>query len=177
LQLATDTYLAFSVFENPGVYALLLGSGISRAAQIPTGWEITLDLVRRAAKLEGVVEQSNWTEWYRATHGEEPNYSDLLDSLSSTSTERRSILHSYIEPTEQDLADGRRVPTTAHRAVARLVQLGFVRVILTTNFDRLLEQAIRSVGIEPTVISSDDDLLGAVPLIHSRCYVIKIHGD
>ena len=25
--------------ENPGVYALLLGSGISRSAEIPTGWE------------------------------------------------------------------------------------------------------------------------------------------
>jgi hypothetical protein len=37
-----STALAFSLFENKGVYALLLGSGLSRAAQIPTGWEITL---------------------------------------------------------------------------------------------------------------------------------------
>jgi hypothetical protein len=42
------TALAFSIFENKGVYALLLGSGLSSAAQIPTGWKITLDLVRRA---------------------------------------------------------------------------------------------------------------------------------
>ena len=48
---------SFSVFENKGTYALLLGSGISRAAQIPTGWEITLDLVRRLALLENVEEQ------------------------------------------------------------------------------------------------------------------------
>lgn len=41
------TALAFSVFENRGVYAVLLGSGVSRSAQIPTGWEVTLDLVRR----------------------------------------------------------------------------------------------------------------------------------
>jgi hypothetical protein len=39
--------LAFSVYENPGVYCVLLGSGASRAAEIPTGWEVTLDLVRR----------------------------------------------------------------------------------------------------------------------------------
>ena len=38
------TQLAFSVYENKGVYAVLLGSGLSRSAEIPTGWEITLDL-------------------------------------------------------------------------------------------------------------------------------------
>lgn len=31
------TQLAFSMFENKGVYALLLGSGVSRSAGIPTG--------------------------------------------------------------------------------------------------------------------------------------------
>ena len=45
--------LAFSVHANRGVYALLLGSGVSRAAKIPTGWEITLDLIRRLAALSG----------------------------------------------------------------------------------------------------------------------------
>lgn len=45
--------LAFSIQANPGVYALLLGSGVSRAAKIPTGWEITLDLVRKLANLHG----------------------------------------------------------------------------------------------------------------------------
>ena len=45
------TALAFSIYENNGVYCLLLGSGVSRSAEIPTGWEITLDLVRRIAAL------------------------------------------------------------------------------------------------------------------------------
>jgi hypothetical protein len=58
-----------------------------------------------------------------------------------------------------------------------LVAAGHVRVIITTNFDRLIENALRENGVEPTVITSDDALKGAVPLIHSRCYVVKIHGD
>ena len=41
--------LAFTIQASPGVYAVLAGSGVSRAAKIPTGWEITLDLVRRLA--------------------------------------------------------------------------------------------------------------------------------
>ena len=44
--------LVFALHSNPGVYALLLGSGISRAAEIPTGWEVVLDLIRRLARLE-----------------------------------------------------------------------------------------------------------------------------
>ena len=53
------TQLAFAVHENPGVFALLLGSGLSRAAEIPTGWEITTDLVRRVATAQGVEEQTD----------------------------------------------------------------------------------------------------------------------
>jgi hypothetical protein len=31
------TQLSFALFENKGVFAVLLGSGLSRAAEIPTG--------------------------------------------------------------------------------------------------------------------------------------------
>jgi len=41
--------LAFSLRASPGVYALLFGSGVSRSASIPTGWEVVLDLIRRTA--------------------------------------------------------------------------------------------------------------------------------
>jgi hypothetical protein len=173
----TTTRLAFSLFENPGVYALLLGSGLSRAAQIPTGWEIVLDLTQRVAALEGVSDQPDWAAWYRKRFGKEPNYSDLLNIVAQSPDERRSILHRYIEPTKNDSELGRKAPTKAHRAIARLVRDGFIKVIVTTNFDRLLESALRGEGVEPTVIKSDDDISGAVPLLHSKCYVVKVHGD
>jgi hypothetical protein len=171
------TALAFSIYENKGVYCLLLGSGVSRPAEIPTGWEVTLDLVRRVAALQGLTDKPDWAAWHKATFGTEPKYSELLDQLASTPDERRSVLHSYIEPNADDIAAGRKTPTRAHQAIARMVAAGHVRVIITTNFDRLIENALRENGVEPTVITSDDALKGAVPLIHSRCYVMKIHGD
>lgn len=171
------TQLAFSVYENPGVYALLLGSGLSRAADIPTGWEITLDLVRRVAAAKGVTNQQDWAAWHRQETGEEPNYSALLEELASSPVERRAILNGYIEPSAEDREAGRRTPTKAHYAVADLVRTGLVRVIVTTNFDRLVENAMRERGIEPTVVASADALRGAEPLTHTRCYVLKLHGD
>ena len=67
------TQLAFGLYGNPGVYALLLGSGLSRCAGIPTGWEITLDLVRRVALAQGETDQPNWAAWYKAKFGKLPN--------------------------------------------------------------------------------------------------------
>ena len=118
------TQIAFSVYENKGVFALLLGSGLSRAAEIPTGWEITLDLIRRVAQAQGRPQQPDWAAWYREQTGQEPDYSTLLEELGASPEERRSILHSYIEPTEDDRAEERKVPTAAHRAIADLVRGG-----------------------------------------------------
>ncbi|UWU13240.1 SIR2 family protein [Rhizobium sullae] len=166
--------LALSLHHSPGVHAILVGSGLSRAAGIPTGWEITLDLIRRLAALDGITKHDEWAKWYRDKYTREPNYSEILDALASTPAERRAILHSYINAPEGD--DTRR-PTKAHHAIAQLVVSGAVRVIVTTNFDRLIENALREAGIEPTVIASDDAIAGATPLVHAECTVIKVHGD
>ena len=171
------TQLAFSVYENKGVFALLLGSGLSRAATIPTGWEITLDLIRRVAMAQGIENQPDWAAWYREKTGQEANYSVLLGELAASPAERRSILHSYIEPNDEDRDAGRKVPTAAHNAIAALARSGHIRVIITTNFDRLTENALRECGVEPTVVASEDALKGAEPITHSTCYILKLHGD
>ena len=171
------TQVAFSVFENPGVYALLVGSGLSRQAEIPTGWEITVDLVRRIAKSQDVEEQADWASWYRNATGEDPDYSKLVSEVGSSAEERRSILQRYIEPSDQDREEGHKLPTAAHLAIADLVQAGYIRVIVSTNFDRLLENALRERGVEPTVVASVDALKGAEPLTHTKCYLLKLHGD
>jgi hypothetical protein len=172
-----ETRIAFSVQQNPGVFALMIGSGVSRAAAIPTGWEITLDLVRSVAEADGVPTQADWGKWYVDTFGKSPDYSELLERLGSTEALRRQKLESYIEPNADERDDGLKTPTAAHHSIARLVKAGYVKVIITTNFDRLLENALREIGIEPTIVSSVDALKGAEPFTHARCYILKIHGD
>ena len=58
-----------------------------------------------------------------------------------------------------------------------MVYDGIVRVVVTTNFDRLLEKALHDRGVEPTVVDSVDALQGAEPLTHAACYLVKLHGD
>lgn len=169
--------LAFSMQSNRGVYALLVGSGVSRAAEIPTGWDITLDLVRKLAGSVGEVCEPDPEQWFLEKYEQAPDYSQLLDQLTRTPTERQQLLRPYLEADDQELDEGKKRPTAAHRSIAQLVAQGFVRVIVTTNFDRLIETALGEVGVVPTVISSEDQAKGALPLIHTQCCVFKVHGD
>lgn len=169
--------LAFALQSSPGVYALLLGSGVSRAARIPTGWEVVLDLVRKLASAQGADCEPDPAAWYEAQYGVQPGYSQLLDALAKTPSERQQILRAYFEPSEEERKEGAKAPTKAHRAIANLMASGQIRVVLTTNFDRLMERALEDVGIAPTVISTPDQIEGAVPLAHIKCCVVKLHGD
>jgi hypothetical protein len=171
------TSLTFAIHSSPGVYALLLGSGISRGAGILTGWEITLDLVRRVAALEGKGVEISPERWFVETYGKEPDYSALLEALGKTRSERSALLRQYFEPTEVEKAQNLKIPSPSHRAVARLVKIGAIRLILTTNFDRLLELALADEGIVGDVISNDDSLSGSQPYVHSQCTIVKLHGD
>ena len=169
--------LAFSIHSSPGVYALLLGSGVSTGAGIPTGWGITLDLLTKLAEVEGESTGSDPVAWYRQKYGHDPDYSELLNALAKTTSERQQLLRGYFEPVDRQSDDNQGQPTAAHHAIAGLVAGNYIRVIITTNFDRLLESALAAHGITPTVLSTPEQIQGAMPLIHTRCCIIKLHGD
>jgi len=169
--------LAMSMHANPGVYAVLVGSGVSRSAQIPTGWEVVLDLCRRLALLEHEDSGADPASWYNRKYGTDPDYSELLNAVGKSPAERQQLLRSYFEPSDEEREQGLKQPTPAHRAIAKLMANGFCRVVLTTNFDKLLERAIEDEGIAPVVLSTPDATAGALPLVHQRCCVVKLHGD
>lgn len=169
--------LAFSMHSNPGVHAVLLGSGVSRAAEIPTSWEVVLDLIRKLATMRGEDTHGNPEGWYLDAFGEEPSYSKILGMVARRPAERQKLLTGYFEASPDDEAAGRKQPTLAHKAIAELARSGHIRVILTTNFDRLIERSLEAVGVSPAIISTADAVDGAIPLTHARCVVVKLHGD
>lgn len=169
--------LSFNLQAQKGTYALLLGSGISRSAEIPTGWEVTLDLVRQLAHMEGEDCEDREAEWYEGKYGQAPDYSALLAAIAPTSAAQQQVLRRYFEADEEDREQGRKAPTAAHKAIAQLVASGHIRIIVTTNFDRLMEAALEAIGIAPIVVASSDAIAGMPPLAHTRCTIIKVHGD
>ena len=169
--------IAHTLVSSPGVMAILIGSGVSRSAEIPTGWDVTLALMRELATLRGDEPEPDPARWFETTFGVTPDYSAVLDRLAQTPEGRRDVLERFLEPTDDDREQGKKRPTEAHRAIASIMRRGLVKVVLTTNFDRLLEQALSDVGVTPVVIASNDDATAAEPLVHQRHVVIKLNGD
>lgn len=169
--------LAFALRSNPGAYAVLLGAGASIASGVPSAWGVQEDLILKVAQAEGAAIPDDPFAWYRERFGKPSNYDDLLDALTHTPVERQALLRGYFEPTDEEREQSAKLPTDAHRAIARLVASGLVRVILTINFDRLTEAALREEGVEPTVVTGPVDIAGLAPIHTIKCLVVHLHGD
>lgn len=163
--------LATAVHAAPGVFAILVGSGMSTGAGVPTGWGVVADLVRRVASATGAAMAElgdDPIEWWRRRQGSEPRYDQLLEQLCPTEPMRKALLRDYFEVA---------APTSGHQELAELCREGRVRLILTTNFDRLIERALDEVGMTPQVIWEPSQLPSMTPLVHEALTVVKLHGD
>lgn len=172
------TTLAFSMYTNKGAYALLLGAGISRSAHIPSGWEVENMLIEQLAATQGVADIEDWHQWYKDKYGDSATYSSLLEELVKEPTERVQLMRGFFEPTDEERELGWKKPTKAHEAIAKLAKEGYIRVILTTNFDRLLERALEAEDVIPQVICHESDIEKSTPIVHGKnVTIIKINGD
>lgn len=170
--------LATAIHAGPGVYAVLVGSGMSSAAGVPTGWQVVQDLIRKVALAEGVDPDEIGPEpekWWVNQQRPAPRYDTLLGALATTDAARQSLLRRYFETGVDGFTPVE--PTAGHHALAALAASGRVRVIVTTNFDRLIERALDQAGVAPQVISHPEVITGMTPLVHAPVTVIKLHGD
>jgi hypothetical protein len=104
----------------------------------------------------------------------EATYSTILEQLAGSNADRSALLKQYFEP---EAGQPTHIPQAGHHAIAELVKAGIIRLIITTNFDRLLERALEEHGVSPTIVSTEDDATGALPIQHTPCYILKLHGD
>ncbi len=169
--------LVIDVFNNKGVYALLLGSGISLPAKIMSGWKVTEDLIKKLAVVPGEGIPTDPLLWFKETSTCDAEYSKLLEQLGKKPSEMESLLRPYFEPSEEDLEMGYKKPTVAHKAIAEMAKKGYFKVIITTNFDRLLESALNEIGVRYQVISDVSEIESRVPLYHHPLTLLKINGD
>jgi hypothetical protein len=130
-------------------------------------------LIRELAVVDRSPAEGDLAQWFRQRFGEEPTYSRLVERLGLTAAERQALIRRLLD----DDGAHPRQPSPAHRSLARLVRGGWVRVIVTTNFDRLIEEALVAEGVYPTVLPTPESVAGALPLVHAGPVVLKLHGD
>ncbi|MCK9333548.1 MAG: SIR2 family protein [Candidatus Cloacimonetes bacterium] len=175
----TVASLAQKIAASPKHYILLLGSGISKDAGIKSGWEVTNILIRQVLSSHDSIEDVNSLEEtelrdkYFEIFNELPTFSGLFDKLNLSSDindkERRSRLQPIFENIEAQ-------PTNAHKIIAQLAKSGQIGFIITTNFDDLLETALREAGITPHLITFNSNPKEYSVLPDER-RIFKINGS
>lgn len=154
----------------------MLGAGVSIASGVPSAWGVQEDLLKQLARAEGETPEDPFA-WYERKYSVQPSYEGLLERLAPAKHERQQLLRGYFEASSLERELEQKRPTPAHRAIARLVAAGSIRVILTLNFDRLMETALKDFGIEPVVVSHPSDIHGLAPLHTVPALIVHLHGD
>lgn len=160
--------LAANAVAGERKYILLAGAGLSKDAGQHTAWDIVMEAAKliRAATHED--SELPLQDWFLASQYAGMTYAEMISRLYPNATEQQAFLERMLTV---------RAPGRAHNAIAELCRRGILRSIVTTNFDILLETALRERGIEPQVIASDMDFQNAIPLIHCQTVrVYKPHG-
>lgn len=140
---------------SPEKYVLMLGAGASIASGVPTTAAIVREL----------------TEQY-GTPSTEP-LDDRFDALWRTSNgdKRRLMLAPYLE----------RTPSRGYRFLADLIARGYFDVVVTFNFDCLLERSLDAIGFSDykAIIRGEVDTQAIDRLVRStqpRVKIVKMHG-
>ncbi|MBT2568137.1 SIR2 family protein [Arthrobacter sp. ISL-85] len=170
--------LAFSLRTTPGAYAVLLGAGVSVNSGVPSAWDVLTDLLSRLAELRGTppLEDEDLLPWYESEFNEVPTYQSILERLAPTQYDRQAILKGYFEASVENGERRTTKPTDAHRCLAELMADGALKIVVTTNFDDLMEAALREISIEPVVIRGQEDLKGLGPLHTTKPLIVHLHG-
>ncbi len=170
--------LAHTMVSATGTQALLLGSGVSRSAQVPTGWDVTLDLVRRVAVLAGAQAGADPAQWFQDAYGEgagllgadrvawprrPPNAAPSFKATSSR--RRRNGKQASRRPRRRIGPSPASSPAASSASSSPPTSTGCSRPRCATR------------ASSPSSSRARTRLDGAAPVTHQRCLVVKLHGD
>lgn len=163
--------LAASALPGEKKYILFVGAGVSKDAGIPTAWDLMLKTASLlyAVENEAIDKAVNLEEWFTNSKYAHMQYAELIEKIYPNYPDQQNFLKSYLNNKEVG---------AAHLGIAEMARRGIIRAIVTTNFDHYIEKALEEKGLEPQVISTDEDLKHSEPLIHCKAIrIYKPHGD
>ena len=145
-------------------YLNLIGSEESSWLGVPTLGEIREHILVKLQNLEDCLEFPS-EPW------------DLIHRMAKSPVAVTNLMRYYYEPTDEDRLLKRKLPSTFHHNLARLVETKPGQVIVTTNRDRLIEWGLAKFGITPQIIKQTPDLIHITPFHQTKCTLIKLNGD
>ncbi len=167
--------LAVNLADCRKRFLLFIGSGVSKDAGVPTGWDILIDTLGKIYSQEHngqTLSYQDIEDWYKNERSlRNLGYSEILDFMCKGQEQKRQYLNDYFKDKE---------PGEAHRLIVKMVSMGLIRFIITTNFDTLLERALDAEGFHDkySVLSTEDHIKSSDTWDKVEvCRIYKIHGD
>jgi O-acetyl-ADP-ribose deacetylase (regulator of RNase III) len=169
--------------QTPGRFVLYLGAGASAEAGVPTASDICRELAEERVReeernrLRMHLEPLDLDQKARAEllnrefdwDNEEERYFNCVRRARPTEASRVEYFRGKLKYTK---------PAFAHYASSLLMADKCVsRTALTTNFDKLLENAFAEIGHTECQAIRMSDEIRFWRQEDDKCYVIKLHGD
>ncbi|MDD3427439.1 MAG: SIR2 family protein [Caldisericia bacterium] len=153
-------------------YVLFAGAGISKDAGVPTAWDLmlkTAGILYVAENPEKEIINIDLEKWFLESEYAQMEYSELMELIYSKNPDQQDFLKKNLN--KYNIGE-------SHKGIAELARRGIIRAIITTNFDHYIERGLEERGLEFQVISTDDDLKNAEPLIQCKAVrIYKPHGN
>jgi hypothetical protein len=159
LKIASIAKLIKTAREQMGTRCVvMLGAG----ASLSSGVKLTKDIAERLLADYGqdLVEGTLWDRFDRLWARSDQNRRDMF-------------LRPYLE----------LKPAIGYSHLARLIEKGFFDVVITFNFDQLLETALREIDFTDFDVvvrgeyHNDQDVRKAINMPHPRVKILKMHGS
>lgn len=160
---------------------IFAGAGVSMGAptNLPSWRDVNRVVVRSLASAAAPVVSETWAtkaaDLILARHAQEKLPPEYQAQVLAEFLQGR-----YFEVLRHLDSDR---PNPTHLAIAWLARLGFVRAVITTNFDRVMEAAFAAVGapfdrcFQPEHFSALAADLTRLEKKDSRCLLLKLHGS
>ncbi|OWR80921.1 hypothetical protein SJDPG4_00120 [Porphyromonas gingivalis SJD4] len=157
--------------ESKGMkFCFLIGAGASMSSGIPSG----ADLARKwIQEIEEDCGKDDFAKWKNKVQISEDNVGEFYPQIY----EKRfghipesgyDCIRHYMEGKE---------PSLGYLILANIMVREKHNVVITTNFDNLLEDAIRTYTKEKPFIAGHEALAGYVPKRSDRPIILKLHRD
>lgn len=153
--------------------ALFLGAGASSQSGIPVAAGMIQHFKSEIYKRFGkeFKTEKDGDEWLKSEPWYQPGESDywqLFEKCYQTEGKRRSYIESIIE---------RKQPSVGYIVLANLIKLGYLKTIITTNFDSLVSLACSNYTDIYPVVYSPGNFASEMQVSSERPRILKIHGD
>ncbi len=159
-------------------FAFILGAGASRTSNIKTASEMVddwLPVLHRESMDYGTIPFKDWinTENLGIPDFDPQNqaaaYSDLYNRMYSSDPNRG---YAYLEDQMKDSE-----PSFGYSVLARIMDTTRHKVVITTNFDNLVADALSIYGDTYPLVCGHESLAGFIRSRTRRPLIVKVHND